>query len=253
MASDLIYTQANSAPTATGNTGILFDNSGSAATVHTTPSPSNAANGTITVTSAPGWYSTQVYPPITIGAGVAFWFHVDAYSQIAPPQHVAGGLAGPTTNFYRRPSNNMVWTSSVSVARQIFRIHCVPAAPVVPSLLASNPPQLGQNFSLSLAGGQPNLIGFAIWSFDNTQWASMPTPVDLSIFGAPSCFNYTSAEVVNTIVLNGSGAANTLPLAVPSAPAFQGLTWYNQAAMLAPGANSISMLFSNAATAVVGL
>lgn len=248
-----IYTQTNSGLIETGKTGLLFDNSGPAATVHTSPAASNVANGTITVTGTAGWYSTSIYPPVTIPAGGAFWFHVDAYSKIAPPQHtVAGGVAGPVNNFYRRPSNNMVWTSSVSVARQIFRIHCLPASPAVPTLLAAQPPRLGQQFRLDLSGGQPNLVGFAIWSFDNTQWANFPTPVDLGLFGAPTCFNYTSADSVVTVVLDAAGAANTPYLTVPTATAFSGLTWYNQAAMIAPGVNSLSMLFSNAATAVVG-
>src|SRR5688572_5785914 len=121
-------TTTNPIPVATGETGILFDLSGPAATVHTRPDPTNVANGTITVTSTQGWYSTAVYPPVTIGPGVAFWIHQDAYSRIAPPQHVAaGGVAGPTSSWYRRPSNNNVWTVSVSVVRPIFRIHCVAA------------------------------------------------------------------------------------------------------------------------------
>mgnify|MGYP001195898616 CR=1 FL=1 len=248
-----IYTQTNTGLVETVNTGVLFDNSGPNATVHTTPAATNVANGKITVTGTQGWYTTTVYPPVTIPAGGAFWFHVDAYSKVAPPQHtVAGGVAGPLNNYYRRPSNNMVWTSSVSVARQIFRIHCAPATPTVPSLLASQPPRLGQSFRLDVSGGQPNLVGFAIWSFDNTQWANFPTPVDLALFGAPTCFNYTSAEQVVTLVLDASGSASTPLLTLPTATAFSGLTWYNQAAMISPGVNSLSMLFSNAATAVVG-
>lgn len=247
-----IFTTTNTGLTETGKTGLIFDLSGPTATVHTRPDPTNAANGTITVSPVQGWYSTSVYPPITIQPGVAFWFHVDAYSKIAPPQHaVTGGVAGPVANWYRRPSNNMTWTSSVSVARQIFRIHCLPATPVVPALTATGLPQFGQNFTLQLSGGQPWLPGFLVHAFDRTQWLSMPTPVDLSLFGAPTCFAQTSADVASLILLDANGLG-TSSMTVPTDPSFGGFTWHNQGAVLVPGANALDMLMTNAGTAVIG-
>lgn len=247
-----IFTTTNTVNTETGKTGLIYDLSGPAATVHTRPDPTNIANGTITVSPTQGWYSTSIYPPVTIQPGVAFWFHVDAYSKIAPPQHaVAGGVAGPVNNWYRRPSNNLVWTSSVSVSRQIFRIHCLPATPTVPSLAATALPQFGANFGLQVSGGQAFLPAFLIYAFDRTQWNSLPTPVDLSLFGAPNCFNQTSTDVVSLLLLDGSGQGSSSFL-VPTDPSFGGFTWHNQAAVAAPGVNSIDMLVSNAGTAVVG-
>lgn len=247
-----IFTTTNTVIAETGKTGLIYDLSGPTATVHTRPDPTNVANGTITVNPAQGWYSTSIYPPITIQPGVAFWFHVDAYSKIAPPQHATtGGVAGPVANWYRRPSNNMVWTSSVSVARQIFRIHCLPATPTVPSLRATNLPQFGQNFSLEVAGGQAFMPAFLIYAFDRTQWQSMPTPVDLGMFGAPTCFAQTSADVASLLLLGGTGTG-TAGLTIPTDPSFGGFTWYNQAVLVTPGVNAIDMLVTNAGTAVVG-
>ncbi len=249
-----IFTQTNGAVTQTVNTGVLFDASGATATVHTAPAFTNAANGKITVDATQGWYSTSVYPPVTIPAGGAFWFHVDAYSLVAPPQHAtAGGMTGPTSNYWRRPNYaSYAWTVSGSVARQIFRIHCKPATPTVPALLANSLPQLGTNFSLQVSGGTPNLPAFVIWAFDNTQWLTLPTPVDLALFGAPNCFNQTSSDFVTLVLLDPLGQGNTSALAVPNDPNFNGLTWYNQAAALTPGVNAIDMLVTNAGTAVVG-
>lgn len=247
-----IFTTTNTGLTETVKTGVLFDNSGPTATTHTTPSPTNTANGTITVQAAQTWYSTSVYPPVTIPAGVEFWLHVDAYGKVAPPQHTTtGGVAGPVSNYYRRPSNNMVWTISVSVARQMYRVHYVTDTPTVPSMLATTLPQFGANFTLQLAGGQAFAPAFLIYAFDNTQWASLPTPVDLGMFGAPTCYNQTSADIASFVLLDGTGAAST-GFAVPTDPSYSGLTWYNQSAMVVPGANALDMLFSNAGTAVVG-
>jgi hypothetical protein len=247
-----VFTQSNTGNVETGNTGILFDLAGPGATTHTQPAPTNSANGTITVGGTAGWYATTVYPPITIGAGVAFWFHVDAYSRIAPPQHsTTGGVAGPTRNWYRRPSNSMVWTSSVSVARQIFRIHCLPASPTVPSLLVDRAPVLGQQITFRIGGGMPNTAGFFMFGFDGSQWGGMPTPVDLQIIGAPNCLMWTSTDLSTTLPLDGSGTAS-FTLGVPSTPALSGARFYNQGAMIAPGTGSLGIVFSNAGRGVIG-
>ncbi|MBK8097497.1 MAG: hypothetical protein IPK26_10335 [Planctomycetes bacterium] len=247
-----IYTTTNTGITETGKTGLIWDLSGPTATVHTRPDPTNIANGTITVANAAGWYSTALTPPIVVPAGVAFWFHVDAYSRIAPPQHTAaGGVAGPTQNWYRRPNNNMVWTASVSVARQIFRIHCVPATPAVPYLTATGLPQFGQTLTLNVAGGVPNLPAFLVWALDNTQWFGQPTPVDLTAFGAPNCFNRTSTDEATFLVLDGSGAASSGSL-IPNSPSLGGLAFFNQVAVLSPGTNTLGLLVGNAGAGVVG-
>lgn len=247
-----IFTTTNTGLTETVKTGLLYDNAGPAATVHSTPSSTNAANGTITVGNTQAWYSTSVYPPITIQPGVAFWFHCDAYSKVAPPQHTtAGGVAGPVSNYYRRPSNNMVWTVSVSVARQMFRIHCLPVTPTVPVLMATTLPQFGANFTLQLTAGQPFVPAFLVYGMNRTSWLSLPLPLDLGMFGAAGCVNQTSADVVSLLLLDGSGAA-TSSMAIPTDTSFAGFTWHNQAALVTPGANALDMTVTNAGTAVVG-
>lgn len=247
-----IFTTTNTGLTETVKTGLLYDLAGPTATVHSTPAAQNVANGTITVNPVQGWYSTSVYPPITIQPGVAFWFHCDAYAKVAPPQHVTGGATGPVSNYYRRPTNNMVWTVSVSVARQIFRIHCLPATPTVPSLLASSLPQLGNTFTLNVAGGDPFLPGFVIYAFSRTQWLAWQTPVDLAMFGAPTCFNQTSSDIPSLLLLDQSGQGS-LGFAIPASTSYSGFTFHTQAAVITPAANSLGMLVSNAGTAVIGL
>jgi hypothetical protein len=248
-----VWTRSNSGLVETLKTGLIWDNAGPGAAVHTVPAPTNVANGTITATGTAGWCHTSIYPPITVPAGEAFWIHVDAYSRIAPPQHVTtGGVPGPASNYYRRPANGVPnWTASVSVARQIYRLHCLPETPTVPAMLPVGLPQIGQSFALELRGGQPFLPGFLIWSLDRTQFAGLPTPVDLALFGAPTCFAQTAGESVVLVLLDGSGVGSA-GLVLPNDPSYLGLTWHNQAAVVAPGANAIDTLVTNAGTAVVG-
>ena len=248
-----IYTVSNTGINETGNTSILWDVSGAGATVHTSPSATAISTGTITVGGTQGWYSTAVNPPVVVPAGVAFWFHVDAYSRIAPPQHsTTGGVAGPVSNWYRRPSNNMVWTRSVSVARQIFRLHCLPETPSVPTLNVDVPPRLGQLSTFAVSGGQPFSLGFFFFGFDGAQWGGLPTPVDLGFLGAPGCGMRTSSDVIMALSLDQTGVGY-LALVVPPAPSFAGVTFYNQGSVVVPAANALSMIFSNAGVGTIGL
>lgn len=245
-----IYTVTNTGLQQVGKTGILYDLSGPGATVFTRPAPDNTANGTITVDNTVGWYSTSVYPPMTFQPNEVFWLHADAYSLIAPPQHVTGGAAGPVANWYRRPSNGMIWTSSVSVARQIFRVHCLPAVPSVPTLTATSLPQFGTTLSLQITGGPALAPGFMIYAIDRTQWQSFPTPVDLGLVGAPGCALQTSSDVLDLVLLDALGQGSS-QLAIPASPLLGGFTFYNQSAVLSP-ANQLGVLLGNAGTAVVG-
>lgn len=247
-----IFTVTNGTiASATVNTGLLRDNSGAGATVHTQPAPTTESNGRITVTNTQGWYSTTLYPPVTIAAGEAFWIMADAYSQVAPPQHTTGGVAGPASPWYRRPANGNVWTVSVSVRNPIFRILCATGSPAVPAMTATGLPRLGQTLTLGLSGGQPNLPGFVVSALSNSSWLGFPTPVDLGLFGAPNCFNYTSTDLSTLILLSAQGTGS-LGLAVPNSPALGGVQFFNQGAVLAPGVNALGILTTNAGAGVIG-
>lgn len=191
-------------------------------------------------------------PPVTVPAGVAFWFHVDAYARVAPPQHTTtGGVNGPTTNWYRRPSNGMVWTNSVSVARQMFRIHCLPATPTVPVLSVDQPPVQGQSITFTVSGGLPTTVGIFMFGLDGTLWAGLPTPVDLGFIGASGCSMWTSAELILSLALDAAGTGATT-FAVPSSPSLTGAAIFNQGGVLAPGTNALGLIFSNAGTGIIG-
>jgi hypothetical protein len=248
-----IYTQTNTGNVERGITGLCLDNSGPNATVLTAPAAAFHATGTITVGATAGWYATTVVPPLVVLPGEVFWFTCEAFSRIAPPQHsTTGGVAGPVSNYYRRPSLNAnAWTRSVSVARQIFRIRCASDFPSVPYVSASNAPVLGQSITLTLGGGLPLSFGFLIFSSDNTNWFGLPTPVDLTPFGAPSCFVNCTWQDVFTLGLDAQGQA-AIAGTVPNFPAFSGVSFYNQGLVLAPGVNALNLLVSNLGTGVIG-
>lgn len=247
-----IYTVTNTAATETVNTAVLRDDAGAGSLTHTLPAFTAEALGTITVDAVQGWYSTTTYPPMTIQPGEAFWIAHDCFSRVAPAEN-NGGVPGPAAPHWRRPTyNGNNWQASSSVTNPIFRIQCLTGSPTAPALLATSLPQLGGSFTMQVSGGTPNLPAFLIFSLDNTQWLAMPTPVDLVLFGAPDCFAYTANEIVSLVLLDAAGQGASAPLAIPNDPSLDGVTWWNQAATISPGANALDLLVTNAGTAVVG-
>ncbi|MBL8897464.1 MAG: hypothetical protein JNM84_07545 [Planctomycetes bacterium] len=248
-----IFTQSNTGNLERGITGLCLDNSGPNATVHTQPAAAFYAQGTIEVGGTAGWYSTTVVPPLVVLPGEVFWFTCEAFARIAPPQHVTtGGVNGPVNNWYRRPTLSAnAWTRSVSVARQIFRIRCVTNAPAVPYVSASGAPVLGQPFTLTLGGGLPSSLGFLVFSSDDTNWYGFATPFDLTPFGAPTCTVGCTWENVLTLGLDAQGQV-AVSGTIPNFPAFNGVRFFNQGLVFAPGVNAINLLISNLGTGVIG-
>ena len=74
---------------------------------------------------------------------------------------------------------------------------------------------------------------------------------DLVIFGAPSCLNYTSTDSFNMVILDPQGAL-TIPVNIPNVPGLAGFTFFNQAATMTPGANTLGLLTTNYGAGVVG-
>lgn len=246
-----IYSVSNTAQNETGNTWILLDNSGPGATTFTTPASTPSAFGSITVTPTQGWYSTPISPPITIAPNEVFWVGAESYSRLAPPDN-ANGTAGPASSYYRRPSNGMVWTPSVTVAHPAFRVHCVSATPPAPALNPVSPPVLGQTLSLQIGNGTPSLPAFLMFGISDQSWATLPLPLDLAVFGAPNCWLFTSADTMLLVMLDGSGS-HTFAAPLPNNAGLMGFTFFNQVAALVPGANALSMLTSNAGRGVIGM
>jgi len=244
-----LYTSSVTTPS-TVLSGIYLDNGGPTATAHTFPALNPVARGSLSVTATVGWYSTSIYPPIDIGPGVAFWLGAEAITVY--PSDSTTGVPGLVPSQWRRPPQGAtVWAATTLVVNPVFRVHCASGPVPVPTLLASNTPRLGQALNLQLTQGTPNLVGFFVMALNNTSWLAFPTPVNLSLFGAPDCFVYTSTDVTTLALLDATGSAAVV-LNVPNNATLTGFTFYDQWAALAPGANALNLLVSNYGIGVVG-
>lgn len=124
---------------------------------------------------------------------------------------------------------------------------CAGSLPV--AKLTGNLPQLGSTFNLGV-NNLPLSVGILMTGFGNTASAFGPLPLSLASFGAPGCFGRVSPEV--TTLLIGAGNTASWSLAIPNAPAFSGLTLFNQVLALDPTANALGAVVSDAGAFQLG-
>jgi len=246
-----VFTRANNAlaTAVTGNAGIFRDNSGAGALVHTIPANTGVAHGTIEVTGTARWYSVAVTPPVVVQPGEAFWVQLDAYSVIAPPQNATGGTAAPASIYYRRPSNGMVWTLSVSVARPIVQVRAATLSNNVSTLTHATLPVQGQTPTVNLFG-PANYPAVMVLAFSDQTWLGLPLPMDLGFVGAPNCTTFTSVDQFDVLFLDGAGVGTWSAL-VPTDAAFTGLHFFNQGGVLG-ASNQLGVYMTNAGRGIVG-
>lgn len=122
----------------------------------------------------------------------------------------------------------------------------------VPTLTAQNTPRLGTTHSLLLSNLPTGLLSLPMGciGFDNTQWNNIPLPASLDPLGFTGCTALLAPE--GTYVLQNTLGSATWQVPVPFLPAFSGLTFHAQAAVLAPGVNPGGIVFTNGVTSVIG-
>jgi hypothetical protein len=96
------------------------------------------------------------------------------------------------------------------------------------------------------------LDGFAsgiLGTFETPLPGGLPLPIDLGIIGMPGCTLYTGIQRQYGLVISGGRAEWTIDL--PWDASFLGYTFFQQAVVLAPGANPLGLITSNALENVI--
>ncbi|MCA8948483.1 MAG: hypothetical protein KDE27_03220, partial [Planctomycetes bacterium] len=105
-------------------------------------------------------------------------------------------------------------------------------------------PVVGRSMPLELLDASSNAsVGFLVLGFT-------ATVLELSTFGAPGCFQLSSAEA--TLAFLPSGPTTSLTYPLPISTAWIGTSLYLQAAMFAPGLNALGLETSNGLELVLG-
>ncbi len=115
----------------------------------------------------------------------------------------------------------------------------------VPALRASGVerPVLGTTTNFGL-DGLPQNAGFLLLGFSDQQGPLGPLPQDLGLFGAPGCRVHVSPDFTTVVV--GSGGVANWSFAAPADPALAGILFFAQALAIAPGANALGGVTSDA-------
>lgn len=114
-------------------------------------------------------------------------------------------------------------------------------------------PWIQSDFRLDLTKIPPNPlqnIPGLILGASNATWSGLDLPLDLGVFGMPSCKLYASPTIVLTQANSGGSAQFVIP--VPLSLQLIGVRVFVQGLVIAPGANAGGVLWSNAGEAKIG-
>jgi hypothetical protein len=118
--------------------------------------------------------------------------------------------------------------------------------------LGAVPPELpwiGSTLRVLVANVPHGKTTVMLSGFSRSRWGSVLLPFDLTPFGAP-CLLHTSIDL--TAVLPEIGGVATWTAAIANDPSLLGVSFYNQAFVIDPGANMLGLTASNAAAATLG-
>jgi hypothetical protein len=119
-----------------------------------------------------------------------------------------------------------------------------PSIAAVPGAL----PYAGQTFVVNVTNIPWFAPTFMVVGFSDTSWNGNPLPVDLGVIGMPNCTVRASVDwLMPTTSVLGVAAWS---IQIPSS--FAGNTFYNQAVVFDPAANTMGLTLSNARKAIVG-
>lgn len=123
-----------------------------------------------------------------------------------------------------------------------------------PSLNGTTVPAIGQSLGIAMTNLPANtVLAFAAVGLSSTQFGALVLPMPLDGYGMPGCWLVQSASEHSSLpfVLSGQTATTSIP--IPPAAAFVGFQFFAQGWVIAPGSNSMGVLFSNGLRIRIGL
>lgn len=119
-----------------------------------------------------------------------------------------------------------------------------------PVLLGDGGPQINNFFRVRIEniGASPAVA--VTLGLSDTVWNGLPLPIDLGLIGMDGCKLYTDMQVTTPATISGTGFA-VWGFPVPNDQALVGGVFFAQAFVLAPGANRLGVIATNAGKGIV--
>jgi hypothetical protein len=114
-------------------------------------------------------------------------------------------------------------------------------------------PVIGGLFFVLLDRLPANQLVFGFIGTDNTQWSGGPLPAPLAPAGMPGCDLLVRPDSSVSLGIGSAGGAKSWITSIPNDAVLLGVVFFQQAAVLAPGANAAGVLWSNGGQGIVGL
>lgn len=119
----------------------------------------------------------------------------------------------------------------------------------VPRLTCAVRPATGANLVLRVTNVPAPGIGLLLTGQSNSDWSSLPLPLNLQTVGAPGCWLLASLDLSQ----GGIASNGTIDFPFPLPPtSLLGLRMFQQAALIDPAANTLQIVVSNALEQYVG-
>ncbi|MGE0144297.1 MAG: hypothetical protein AB7I19_11590 [Planctomycetota bacterium] len=209
-----------------------------------------------------GWQGANFSTPIVILPGTTFWL---VWAPINGAQSSIEVGSGGTTVYRGSFDGGQTWNGPFQGPLWKYRIWCggqpgqyetygagcAGTTRRVPVLGFADVPTLGQSTSLLLQSAVGATNAFVSVGISDQFSGGSPLPLDLGVVGAPGCFVLASLEMTMAAAVGPAGDASaTLP--IPALASLVGAQFFDQWLVLMPGANTLSLLVSNAGRGTIG-
>ncbi|MFT6079423.1 MAG: choice-of-anchor B domain-containing protein [Planctomycetota bacterium] len=205
------------------------------------PAATPIASTTITVTTAPGFYTATFATPVPVSGKFFIGYDNSNDGVISNLNSGANGIG-----HYRTPVSGS-WSQSGLVQRPAWRVNCLGGSPVTPSLSNVGLPNLNASYDVTLSGALPSALAVMVSGLSDTVHNGLPLPAPLP--GAPGCSVFVAPDLTQLFVADSAGVASA-SFSIPASTGNIGLSLYHQWAVLDP-INAMGIVVSDAGKATI--
>jgi choice-of-anchor B domain-containing protein len=200
------------------------------------------ATTTITVGTAPGFYTATFGSPVTVNGTFYIGY------ENGPDGVISNLTSGASGIGHYRDAVVGNWAQSGLVVSPSWRVTCSGGAGgLTPSLGHVGLPILNSSYDVTLSDAIPTTFAVMISGLSDTVYNGSPLPIPL--LGAPGCSVYAAPTVLTTHITSATGTASAT-FNIPATPANIGVNLYHQWAVL-DAVNTLGIIVSDAGRATI--